>query len=170
MSGGRALTEGRPKHSVWGRAAEGLTAEKKRAALDRYRRPTDSQASSRWRMPQLAAMRPISAAGLTSPPCVSTCVMAISLVRGPIGRSKCASAARAGLQHSDHRGRPPKCWARCRSAPRRNNVPVSSRTRRPFKAPPAHLEPVLAFIADTIPMVSTLIRVTRFKRSITRAL
>jgi len=38
-------------------------------------------------MPWRAAISPTSAAGLTSPPCVGTCVIAISFVRGPIARS-----------------------------------------------------------------------------------
>jgi len=38
-------------------------------------------------MPWRAAIWPTAAAGLTNPPCVGTCVIAISLVRGPIARS-----------------------------------------------------------------------------------
>jgi hypothetical protein len=44
-------------------------------------------------MPWRAAMRPTSAAGLTSPPLPGTCVIAISFVRGPIARSSAARSS-----------------------------------------------------------------------------
>jgi hypothetical protein len=55
-------------------------------------RPTGRHRADR-RCPRRPAMRPISAAGLTSPPCVETCVIAIRFVRGPIARSGARSSA-----------------------------------------------------------------------------
>ena len=43
--------------------------------------PTDWQASRRYGIPASRATAPISAAGLTRPPFVGTCVIAISLAR-----------------------------------------------------------------------------------------